>query len=218
MRILVVERQALLRAGVAELIKLGRPDWELVQAVDLAEARRALANDCFTVCLIGGELLASHDLHELMALRIDFPTLKFIVRPDNPHRNAILACFKAGAHGCITASTSVADLLSAISCVASGAVAVPATMTDLAVPAGPGWHGTVGRGAVCLTGRQREVLSLLGEGRSTKEIARSLDLAVGTIKVHLASIFRALGVRNRVEAAIMATERHHGPVLLQHAG
>jgi DNA-binding NarL/FixJ family response regulator len=218
MRILLVERQALFRAGIAEVIRLGRPDWELVQAADLAEARRALANDCFTVCLIGSELLASHDLHELMALRIDFPTLKLIVRPDNPHRNAILACFKAGAHGCITALTSVADLLSAISCVASGAVAVPAMVTDLDVLAGARQSAKVGRNTICLTGRQSEVLSLLGEGRSTKEIARSLDLSVGTIKVHLSSIFRALGARNRVEAAIKAREGYNRPALLENAG
>jgi DNA-binding NarL/FixJ family response regulator len=53
---------------------------------------------------------------------------------------------------------------------------------------------------VQLTGRQIEVFSLLSEGCATKTIARRLNLAVGTVKVHLAAIYRVLGAHNRVEA------------------
>lgn len=53
-----------------------------------------------------------------------------------------------------------------------------------------------------LTGRQLDVLRLVREGKSTKEIARHLDLAVPTVKTHLAALYRQLGVRNRVEAAM----------------
>ncbi len=53
-----------------------------------------------------------------------------------------------------------------------------------------------------LTGRQRDVLRLVREGKSTKEIARHLELAVPTVKTHLAALYRQLGVRNRVEAAM----------------
>jgi DNA-binding NarL/FixJ family response regulator len=55
-----------------------------------------------------------------------------------------------------------------------------------------------------LTPRQREVLRLLGEGRSNKEIARLLNLGEGTVKVHLAALFRNLGVRNRTGAVAAA--------------
>ncbi len=53
-----------------------------------------------------------------------------------------------------------------------------------------------------LTGRQLDVLRLVREGNSTKEIARHLELAVPTVKTHLAALYRQLGVRNRVEAAM----------------
>ncbi len=55
-----------------------------------------------------------------------------------------------------------------------------------------------------LTARQTDVLGLLREGRSTKEIARRLGLAVPTVKTHLAALYRQLGARNRVEAVMKA--------------
>ncbi len=60
-------------------------------------------------------------------------------------------------------------------------------------------------GTPSLTGRQIEVLRLVREGKATKEIARQLNLAVPTVKTHLAALYRQLGVRNRVEAAMMQT-------------
>lgn len=55
-----------------------------------------------------------------------------------------------------------------------------------------------------VTPRQLDVLKLLAEGRSTKDIARQLNLGVGTVKVHLAGVYRALGARNRMEAVVRA--------------
>jgi DNA-binding NarL/FixJ family response regulator len=55
-----------------------------------------------------------------------------------------------------------------------------------------------------LTERQRNVFELLAEGCATKTIARRLDLAVGTVKVHLAAIYRTLGASSRLEALAKA--------------
>ena len=56
-----------------------------------------------------------------------------------------------------------------------------------------------------LTPRQCEVLRLLGKGQANKEIARALDISEGTVKIHLAAIFRLLDVRNRTEAVLKAS-------------
>ena len=55
-----------------------------------------------------------------------------------------------------------------------------------------------------LTKRQREVLTLLARGLSNKEIARALEIAEATTKIHMAALLRGLGVRNRTEAAFKA--------------
>jgi DNA-binding NarL/FixJ family response regulator len=61
------------------------------------------------------------------------------------------------------------------------------------------------RGATIFSPRQLDVLRLLGEGQSNKVIASGLGLSVSTVKVHLGVVFRALGARNRVEAAVLAS-------------
>ena len=53
-----------------------------------------------------------------------------------------------------------------------------------------------------LTGRQIDVMMLLSQGKPNKLIARDLGISEGTVKIHLAAIFRALNVRNRVEAVV----------------
>ncbi len=73
-------------------------------------------------------------------------------------------------------------------------------------------HGFEFPGAVeKLTRRQIEVLKRLAEGRTNREVAEELGLAEGTVKVHVAAIFKALGVRNRSQAVIAATRMGLGP-------
>ncbi|HSW51126.1 MAG TPA: response regulator transcription factor, partial [Bryobacteraceae bacterium] len=57
-----------------------------------------------------------------------------------------------------------------------------------------------------LTPRQREVLTLLGQGKSNKEIARVLQLAEGTVKLHVTAILKALNVNNRTRAVVAASQ------------
>jgi DNA-binding NarL/FixJ family response regulator len=63
-----------------------------------------------------------------------------------------------------------------------------------------------GDGTAFLTPRQREVLTLLGQGKSNKEIARVLQLAEGTVKLHVTAILKALKVNNRTRAVVVAAQ------------
>lgn len=63
------------------------------------------------------------------------------------------------------------------------------------------------RTRIKLTGREHEVLDALSEGKSNKEIAKGLDIAPNTVRVHVSALLQKLSVRNRVEAAIMAREQ-----------
>ncbi len=78
----------------------------------------------------------------------------------------------------------------------------PAALSPGAAPQPP--QGAQAARPAGLTPRQIDVLKLLAEGRSTKDIARTLNLGLGTVKVHLAGVYRALGASNRMEAVVRA--------------
>jgi len=66
---------------------------------------------------------------------------------------------------------------------------------------------SIQRTRIKLTGREHEVLDALAEGKSNKEIAKGLDIAPNTVRVHVSALLQKLSVRNRVEAAVMAREQ-----------
>jgi DNA-binding NarL/FixJ family response regulator len=121
-------------------------------------------------------------------------------------RTDILASLAAGFHGFISKHQSDTDILAAITDILSGRIYVPSSLAEVGNGARRATLPTLSTGAdaLKLTKRQREVLSLLARGRSNKEIARALEIAEATTKIHMAALLRALGVRNRTEAAFKA--------------
>ena len=155
----------------------------------------------------------------LALVRARFPAVRIVALAGCGTRDEALRCLAAGAHGYVAKSASAAELIRAIEAVRDGGVHVPASLVMAPEAeqepqpqsgADPG-EDVPDRTTIpgpasmrMLTGRQRDVLRLMAEGRSTKDIARTLDLAVSTIKVHLAGVYRAVGARNRVEALCRA--------------
>jgi DNA-binding NarL/FixJ family response regulator len=141
----------------------------------------------------------------LAALRECHPGLKFVVVTASDSRRDVLGALEAGANGFIPKGLSEADLVDALRTVMAGGIFAPAL---LAAPgreaAAPADDGAGPAALAALTQRQRDVLAQLLDGRSNKEIARTLNLGEGTVKIHLAAIFRHFGVRNRAAAVAVA--------------
>ena len=107
--------------------------------------------------------------------------------------------------GFIPKSSTADVMLSALRLVFSGGVYLPSLMLGQPAPdraAGPRPAARVED--LGLTPRQYEVLTLLGQGKSNKEIAQALGLAEGTVKLHVSAILKALNASNRTHAVIMA--------------
>jgi DNA-binding NarL/FixJ family response regulator len=129
------------------------------------------------------------------------------------------SALERGVLGFIPKAYSPDVMLSAVRLVLAGGVYVPPMMLT-ALPPGivagvaPQAAETLSRGGAgsqtlehlrnVLTERQVEVLQLLSQGKPNKLIGRSLGISEGTVKIHLAAIFRALNVRNRTEAVVAA--------------
>jgi DNA-binding NarL/FixJ family response regulator len=123
----------------------------------------------------------------------------------------IIPLLKAGVTGCLSRDATVSDLARAIIAVGRGEIVLPPTIALQALTA-------LARGEPIgaedliepLTDREVEVLRLLGQGLTNKDIAQTLILSVRTIDAHLRSVYGKLNVRSRTEAALWAVKHGYG--------
>jgi DNA-binding NarL/FixJ family response regulator len=128
----------------------------------------------------------------------------------------MLDCVSAGVHGYILKTSTPESILHALEAILSGQIYMPPEIANVAgvQAASKVEMARVAEGIPTafasddrrFTKRQRDVLAHLAQGRSTKEIARALDLGVGTVKVHLAAIYRHLQAHSRTEAVLLASK------------
>jgi DNA-binding NarL/FixJ family response regulator len=136
----------------------------------------------------------------IRALRRSYPALRIALLTSTDDWSTIMNCLAAGVHGYLLKSDASEQLVRAIQTIMSGGVYVPPRVSQHMPPAGEPSDAPVASAMVGLTARQQEVLTLLLDGQSTKDIAKSLNLGIGTVKVHLGGLYRTLAVRNRTEA------------------
>jgi len=128
----------------------------------------------------------------------------------------VLLALEAGAHGYVPKSLGAAELAQALQAIRAGTIYVPRLLADITAVAGepssPVIRPEVPSGAspLGITKRQQDVLELIVRGLSNKEIARELNLGEGTVKVHVAALFRTLGVTSRSAAAAEGARRLKG--------
>lgn len=218
-RILVFDEHSVYRTGLRSLIRAQMPQAEVTEASSLIQALSLIRNDVFDLVLVGVDLSSFGSLDPLKAARDASPATRFVIISSSDTRADILASLAAGFHGFISKHQSDSGILGALADVLSGRIYVPWSLADAGDPIGGRYGGeavpTLSTEAdlLKLTARQREVLCLLAHGRSNKEIARALDIAEATTKIHMAALLRALGVRNRTEAAFKAGKLVNSPGL-----
>ena len=201
---LIAKSNTLMRRALVALLREARPDWTCEDVEDLHELRARIIDTSPTLVLIDLPLCG---LDGLRQLRMAFPHTTFVVLSDQDDRTTILACLEAGAQGYILKSTSPDQFIRALETILTGGLFAPASLSGVPIhpPVTP-YQPEFKLSPVLshLTERQRHVFDLLAEGCATKTIARRLDLAVGTVKVHLAAIYRTLGASSRLEALAKA--------------
>jgi two-component system nitrate/nitrite response regulator NarL len=129
---------------------------------------------------------------------------KVLVLSARCDQDVVCAALAAGAGGFVGKNQSIDDILRSLDQVCAGEVIMPAipSATPSRVPSRP---PTPEMAALrFLTGREREALCLIGEGESTKEIARSMHVAYSTARTHVQNVLTKLGVRSRLQAAALA--------------
>jgi DNA-binding NarL/FixJ family response regulator len=211
-KILVLDENTVYRTGLCALISTQMPQAQVLAANSLIETLPQIQNGLFDLVLLDLDLSNSETIATLKVAREASATTRFATISAAAKRADILATLAAGLHGFISKHQSDAAILYAITRLLSGLIYVPSSLADADNNEASVSQGdreaapllTTEADLSKLTKRQREVLHLLARGMSNKEIARALEIAEATTKIHLAALLRALGARNRTEAAYIA--------------
>ena len=211
-RLLVVDDHPIVRSGLAGLISTD-PRLELVGSVSSGEqALVAVTERVVDVVLMDLRLGGMDGVEATRRLLEIAPEVEVLVLTTSSDRDDILRAFDAGACGYILNDAAPAELVQAIHAAMRGespiAWRTARTLVDSRTPEGAGdavsspSNGTEPVDVQHLTAREREVLLLLRDGLTNRDIAQRLGISESTVKAHLTSIFQRLGVRDRTQAAL----------------
>ena len=196
MKIILADDHTLFRSGFALLFKQGEAMATVLEADNLAGALDiAVRHPDADLMLLDLHMPGMQGATSVRQVVQAHPQLPLVMLSADESEGMVQQVIAAGALGFIPKSATPAVMQSAIRLVLSGGIYVPAQLImathRMNRPQGPGK----------LTERQQDVLRLLADGMGNKDICHRLDLSEGTVKVHIAAIFRSLNVRNRTEAA-----------------
>lgn len=203
--LVLIDDNRLLREGLTAMIHT-QPGFKVLAAfADVAEAIEKVRETRPDVVLLDFGL-ADHDSLSLTAtVHSEVPAARIIVMGLLPLQEDVADYVRAGASGFIMKDASFEDFFSTIRQVAGGAEVLPAALTN-------SLFSQIVRNVVRtnkarvlegvqLTNRERQVIELLGEGLSNKEIASRLHIAVHTVKSHVHNVLEKLALRSRLEVA-----------------
>jgi DNA-binding NarL/FixJ family response regulator len=210
MKILIADDHELFRDGLRHVLEQLGSNLTIIEASDFSQAvGLATSEEAIDIVLLDLAMPGMPWSEGLQALRDALPEgVPVIVLSASDDRRHVLQAVNLGAAGFIPKTSSSRVMLSALKLVLSGGVYLPPALLDQEPMGGDVHSGSFsGDNAVSfLTPRQREVLALLGQGKSNKEIARVLQLAEGTVKLHVTAILKALNVNNRTRAVVAASQ------------
>jgi DNA-binding NarL/FixJ family response regulator len=199
MKLILADDHTLFRNGLALLLKAHDTGCEVWEGDDLdAALALAGAHPDADVALLDLNMPGMEGVHGIRRFVEAHPRLPLIILTGSESLQDIQDVLAAGASGFIPKSSTSAVMLSAIRLVLAGGTYLPPQALSTASASS---HA---RDHTQLTERQLQVLRLLAAGKPNKAICRELDIEEGTVKAHLASIFRVLDVSNRTEAASVA--------------
>lgn len=198
-RVLLADDHNLVRAGIRALLE-NVPEIEVVAEAENGRQVRALIKTRQPdVVLMDIAMPELNGLDATAQLVREFPRLRVIILSMHATKGYVLQALRAGASGYLLKGAATPELALAVKAVARGETYLSSAVSKYVVEAfkggeggGPASRGTAAPGEAELTPRQREVLQLIAEGHSTKEIAEKLNISVKTVKTHRAELMRRL--------------------------
>lgn len=211
-RVLLIEDNRLLRDGIAAMLN-DHGEFEVVAVSEDGDAVESLKRSGKSpdVVLLDLGLEKMHSLQLMDVLRAELPDARIIAMDILPEQVDIVKFVEAGGAGFILKSAAAQDYVDTIKSVAAGQNVLPSLLTaslftqivDSALKSGKG----IPESAIQLTSREKEIVDLISEGLSNKDIAVRLHIATHTVKSHVHNILEKLTLSSRLEIAAFAHRR-----------
>ena len=197
-RILIVDDQFVVRMGLVTIIE-AQPDMQVVaEAANGRQAIELFRQHSPEITLMDLRMPVMDGIEATRSIRNEFPDARIIVLTTYDGQEDIHRALQAGARGYLLKDALRDELLSAVRNVKSGRKHIPVDIaTRLAdrIPMSD------------LTSREMEVLGLIVKGMNNADIAATLGISKGTVKIHVANILSKMGVNDRTQAATSAIQR-----------
>lgn len=196
LRVILADDHTLVRAGLRSL--LGQlPEVEVV--AETGDGREVLAlvpQHRPHIVLMDITMPGMNGLEATAQLRKDYPGVKVVILSMHASEEYVLQALRAGAAGYLLKDSATLELALALEAVARGETYLSPPISRQVVENYLRRVGEDVRPLAALTARQREILQLIAEGASTKEIARRLELSVKTVESHRAQLMERLGIHD----------------------
>ncbi|WP_262029013.1 LuxR C-terminal-related transcriptional regulator [Microvirga sp. Mcv34] len=206
-RVGVIDRHPLFRDGVTLALN-AQPDIKVVaQGASVWDAIDIAQRDAPDVIVLDAGVL-DRSMGAVESILQHHPAIRIVVLADAADEEQVYSALKRGVLGYLLKGTCGKELVQTVRVLRQGQNFIsPSLAAKLLMASGPcGVGETKGSGTLPpLTPREQQILSILVQGRSNKEIGNTLELSEKTIKHHLTNILQKLRVRNRVEAALLAS-------------
>ena len=202
MKILIADDHALFRDGLAMRLEQIAPDAAISQAAGYSQVLKNLKeNPAIDLLIMDVEMQDMPWLEALKQIRETSPHTKIIVISASEDNRTIRTILSTGVNGYIPKRSEVKVFNNAVKLVIDGGTYVPPNLID-----NTPINNLSGRnsGIKTLTSRQFQVLDLIAQGKSNKQIAYDMGVSESTVKLHINALLRSLHVNNRTQAVVTA--------------
>ncbi|HUQ29521.1 MAG TPA: response regulator transcription factor [Usitatibacter sp.] len=208
-RILLVDDHVLVRAGIRALLE-GIEGATIVAEASHGREALALAREhAPDIVIMDISMKELNGIDATEAMMAEMPDVKVLILSMHAAEEFVRRAMRAGASGYVVKDSVPMELRMAIEALGRGEMYVsPRVSRHLVTALTPAGSSSSDSSLAALTLRQRQVLQMIAEGKSTKEIAVTLELSAKTIETHRAAIMARLGIRD-IAGLVMFAARHH---------